>query len=102
MRRSQPLTAPLARLKVGKATTRWGSKTVTTSTFKTISDRSERLAVGLKEIGVGEGTLCSYMVPPGEDAMVMWVHEIDGADYADLLARLGARVAETTVYDVGR
>jgi acyl-CoA synthetase (AMP-forming)/AMP-acid ligase II len=49
----------------------WGSKTVKTSTFKTISDRSERLAVGLKKIGVGEGTLCSYMVPPGEDAMVI-------------------------------
>lgn len=49
----------------------WGSTRVKTTSFKTISDRSERLAVGLKKIGVGEGTLCSYMVPPGEDALVV-------------------------------
>jgi acyl-CoA synthetase (AMP-forming)/AMP-acid ligase II len=49
----------------------WGSLRASTATFRTVSDRAERLAVGLREIGVGEGTLCSYMVPPGEDAMVV-------------------------------
>lgn len=49
----------------------WGGLKVTTSTFKTVSDRAERLAVGLQKIGVGEGSLCSYMVPPGEDALVV-------------------------------
>ncbi len=48
----------------------WGIRSKTTS-FKTISDRAEGLAVGLREIGIGEGTLCSYMVPPGPDAMVV-------------------------------
>lgn len=50
--------------------TPWGIRSKATS-FKTISDRAEGLAVGLREIGIGEGTLCSYMVPPGEDAMVV-------------------------------
>lgn len=49
----------------------WGSLRTSTASFKTVSDRAERLAVGLREIGIGEGTLCSYMVPPGEDAMVI-------------------------------
>ena len=50
--------------------TPWGIRSRATS-FKTISDRAEGLAVGLREIGIGEGTLCSYMIPPGEDAMVV-------------------------------
>lgn len=49
----------------------WGAMRVKTTDFKTISDRSERLAAGLRKIGIGEGTLCSYMVPPGEDALVV-------------------------------
>lgn len=40
-------------------------------TYRELSDRAESLAVGLREIGVGEGTLCSFMVPPGLDAMVL-------------------------------
>lgn len=51
--------------------TPWGSTRVKTTDFKTVSDRAEGLAVGLREIGIGEGTLCSYMIPPGEDAMVV-------------------------------
>lgn len=51
--------------------TPWGSTRVKTTDFKTVSDRAEGLAVGLRELGIGEGTLCSYMIPPGEDAMVV-------------------------------
>lgn len=40
-------------------------------TYRELSDRAESLAVGLREIGVREGTLCSFMVPPGIDAMVL-------------------------------
>ncbi|MCC6225023.1 MAG: AMP-binding protein [Microthrixaceae bacterium] len=42
-----------------------------TTTYATLSDRAESVAVGLRDIGVHEGTLCSFMVPPGEDAMVL-------------------------------
>lgn len=51
--------------------TPWGSTRIRTTNFKTVSDRAERLAVGLRELGIGEGTLCSYMIPPGENAMVV-------------------------------
>lgn len=51
--------------------TPWGSIRSKSVSFKTISDRSERLAAGLSGIGVGRGTLCSFMVPPGADAMVI-------------------------------
>jgi acyl-CoA synthetase (AMP-forming)/AMP-acid ligase II len=40
-------------------------------TYRELSERAESLAVGLREIGVAEGTLCSFMVPPGIDAMVL-------------------------------
>lgn len=42
-----------------------------TTTYSQLSDRAEALAVGLRDIGVHEGTLCSFMVPPGENAMVL-------------------------------
>lgn len=41
------------------------------TTYATLSHRAEATAVGLREIGIGEGTLCSFMVPPSEDAMVL-------------------------------
>lgn len=40
-------------------------------TYRQLSDRAEALAVGLRRIGVVEGTRCSFMVPPGFDAMVL-------------------------------
>lgn len=40
-------------------------------TYRELSDRAESLAVGLREIGIAEGTLCSFMVPPCIDAMVL-------------------------------
>lgn len=48
-----------------------GNGQADTTTYREFSERAERIAVGLREIGVGEGTLCSFMVPPGEDAMVL-------------------------------
>jgi acyl-CoA synthetase (AMP-forming)/AMP-acid ligase II len=45
----------------------------TRHTYRELSDRAESLAVGLREIGVREGTLCSFMVPPGIDAMVLGI-----------------------------
>lgn len=42
-----------------------------TTTYAELSHRAEATAVGLREIGVREGTLCSFMVPPGEDALVL-------------------------------
>lgn len=42
-----------------------------TTTYAQLSHRAESTALGLREIGVREGTLCSFMVPPGEDAMVL-------------------------------
>lgn len=42
-------------------------------TYREVSDRAESLAVGLREIRVHEGTLCSFMVPPGVDAMVLGI-----------------------------
>lgn len=43
----------------------------TTTTYAQLSQRAEALALGLRDRGIGEGTLCSFMVPPGEDAMVV-------------------------------
>lgn len=48
-----------------------GRSRVRTTSYAELADRAESLAVGLREIGVEEGTLCSFMVPPGEDAMVL-------------------------------
>ncbi len=42
-------------------------------TYRELSDRAERLAVGLRRIGVGEGTRCAFMVPPSLDAMVLGI-----------------------------
>lgn len=42
-------------------------------TYEELSRRAESLAVGLRSIGVREGTLCSFMVPPCFDAMVLGV-----------------------------
>ncbi len=42
-------------------------------TYQELSARAEALASGLRRIGVGEGTLCSFMVPPGFDALVLGV-----------------------------
>ena len=43
------------------------------TTYRELSHRAESLALGLREIGVAEGTKCSFMVPPGEDAMVLGI-----------------------------
>ncbi len=43
---------------------------ITTTTYAELSRRAEAVAVGLREFGVREGTLCSFMIPPCEDAMV--------------------------------
>lgn len=40
-------------------------------TYRELSDRAESLAVGLRKLGVRERTLCSFMVPPSLDAMVL-------------------------------
>ncbi len=48
-----------------------GRRRQRTTTYAELSHRAEATAVGLREIGVREGTLCSFMVPPGEDAMVL-------------------------------
>lgn len=42
-------------------------------TYRELSERAESLAVGLRRIGVEEGTRCSFMVPPGIDAMVLGI-----------------------------
>lgn len=42
-----------------------------TTTYGQLSRRAEAVAAGLGEIGVGRGTLCSFMVPPCEDALVL-------------------------------
>ena len=48
-----------------------GRRRARTTTYADLSHRAEGAAVGLREIGVREGTLCSFMVPPGEDALVL-------------------------------
>lgn len=47
-----------------------GMHRVHTTTYERLSNRAEAAAVGMRELGIGKGTLCSFMVPPGEDAMV--------------------------------
>lgn len=42
-------------------------------TYRELSDKAEALAAGLRRIGVREGTLCSFMVPPCFDAVVLGV-----------------------------
>jgi ribosomal-protein-alanine N-acetyltransferase len=53
---------------------------------------------GFAPVGVRK----NYYQETGEDAMVMWVHEIDGPEYADLLKRLEAKLPGETVFDLGR
>ena len=48
-----------------------GRRRERTTTYAELSHRAEATAVGLREIGVHEGVTCSFMVPPGEDAMVL-------------------------------
>lgn len=61
------------RIALVHATKRWGGRRIRyrRHTYRELSDRAEALAVGLRGIGVAEGTLCSFMVPPGIDAMVL-------------------------------
>lgn len=42
----------------------------TTTTYAELSRRAESVAVGLRELGVREGALCQFMIPPCEDALV--------------------------------
>ncbi|MGB3411015.1 MAG: fatty acid CoA ligase family protein [Microthrixaceae bacterium] len=42
-------------------------------TYAELSRRAESLAVGLRSIGVREGSLCSFMVPPCFDSLVLGV-----------------------------
>ena len=60
------------RIALVHATKGWGGRIrYRRHTYRELSDRAEALAVGLREIGVAEGTLCSFMVPPSLDAMVL-------------------------------
>lgn len=59
----------VAQIRVGRSV--FGRRRQRTTTYAELSHRAEATAVGLREIGVREGTLCSFMVPPGEDAMVL-------------------------------
>jgi ribosomal-protein-alanine N-acetyltransferase len=45
------------------------------------------------------GVRKNYYPETNEDALVMWVHDIDSPDYARLLAGLEARVPGDTVYE---
>jgi ribosomal-protein-alanine N-acetyltransferase len=53
---------------------------------------------GFAPVGVRK----NYYQETGEDALVMWVHEIDGAEYEALLQRLEAGLPGETVFDTGR
>ena len=53
---------------------------------------------GFAPVGVRK----SYYQETGEDALVMWVHEIDGPEYAGLLGRVEANLPGETVFDTGR
>lgn len=59
----------IAQIRVGR--TPWGNRRPDITTYATLSHRAEATAVGLRDLGVGKGSLCSFMVPPGEDAMVL-------------------------------
>ena len=49
----------------------FGDPKIETTNYRTLSNRAEATAVGLREFGIKKGTLCSFMVPPGEDALVL-------------------------------
>ncbi|MBS1848840.1 MAG: AMP-binding protein, partial [Actinobacteria bacterium] len=48
----------------------FGRGPTTTTTYATLSRRAESVAVGLREFGIHEGSLCQFMIPPCEDALV--------------------------------
>jgi len=50
---------------------------------------------GFTAVGVRKG----YYGDTGEDALIMWAHEVDQPAYAELLERLERRVPGTTVFD---
>ena len=41
----------------------------------------------------------NYYQEVNEDALVMWVHDVDGEEYTDLLARLERSVPGETVFE---
>ena len=53
---------------------------------------------GFAPVGVRK----NYYPETNEDALVMWVHDIDTPEYADLLAGLERRVPGTTTYEAPR
>jgi ribosomal-protein-alanine N-acetyltransferase len=53
---------------------------------------------GFAPVGVRKG----YYQETNEDALVMWVHDVDGPEYARLLDGLARRVPGETVVDDGR
>ena len=53
---------------------------------------------GFAPVGVRKG----YYQDTGEDALVMWVHDVDTPAYADLLTRLEAQVPGVTEYEAPR
>ncbi len=50
---------------------------------------------GFTAVGVRKG----YYADSGEDALIMWAHDVDQPDYAALLDRLEQGVAGTTVFE---
>jgi ribosomal-protein-alanine N-acetyltransferase len=50
---------------------------------------------GFVSVGVRKG----YYADTGEDALIMWAHDVDQPDYASLLERLERRVPGTTVFE---
>ena len=46
-------------------------------------------------VGVRKG----YYADTGEDALIMWAHDVDQPDYAALLDRLERRLPGTTVFE---
>ncbi len=49
-------------------------------------------------VGVRKG----YYQETNEDALVMWVHEVDTPEYAELLARLESRIPGYTLFEEPR
>lgn len=58
----------LALIHAHRGVGRWAR--TTTTTYGKLSRRAEAAAVGLREYGIREGTLCQFMIPPCEDALV--------------------------------
>ncbi len=59
--------------------------------------RAQRLyqRFGFTAVGVRKG----YYADTGEDALIMWAHDVDQPDYASLLERLSRVVPGTTVFE---